>query len=133
MDTQVVSEHKSGERHNWLELAHKAGIKIGLWEWDVLTNSVTGSDESYRQFGFTHETFSGRLEDLVGRVHPQDRAGFSKTIDKHIVTARFQVLNIGNVFYYSSIADGNIVGSPGANTAYLGTPRTFMASIQMTL
>jgi len=39
-----------------------------------LTNTVTGSDESYRQFGFTHETFSGRLED-------QDRAGFSKTID----------------------------------------------------
>ena len=81
MDTQVVSEHKSGEWHNWLELAHKAGIKIGLWEWDVLTNTVTGSDESYRQFGFTHETFSGRLEDLVARVHPQDRAGFAKTID----------------------------------------------------
>jgi len=37
------------------------------------------------------------------------------------------------VFYYSSIADGNIVGSPGANTAYLGTPRTYMFSLQMTL
>ena len=58
---------------------------------------------------------------------------YSTTVDKHIITARFQVLNIGNVFYYSSIADGNIVGSPGANTAYLGTPRTFMASLQMTL
>jgi iron complex outermembrane receptor protein len=58
---------------------------------------------------------------------------FSKTIDQHIMTARFQVLNIGNVFYYSSIADGNIVGSPGANTAYLGTPRTYMLSLQMTL
>ena len=58
---------------------------------------------------------------------------FSKTVDKHIVTARFQVLNIGNTFYYSSIADGNIVGSPGANTAYLGTPRTYMLSLQMTL
>jgi iron complex outermembrane receptor protein len=58
---------------------------------------------------------------------------YSTTVDKHIITARFQVLNIGNVFYYSSIADGNIVGSPGANTAYLGTPRTFMLSLQMTL
>jgi iron complex outermembrane recepter protein len=57
----------------------------------------------------------------------------SRTFDKHIVTARFQVLNVGNVFYYSSIADGNIVGSPGANTAYLGTPRTYMFSLQMTL
>jgi iron complex outermembrane recepter protein len=58
---------------------------------------------------------------------------FSKTVDRHIVTARFQVLNIGNTFYYSSIADGNIVGSPGANTAYLGVPRTYMLSLQMTL
>jgi iron complex outermembrane receptor protein len=57
----------------------------------------------------------------------------SRTFDKHIVTARFQVLNVGNVFYYSSIADGTIVGSPGANTAYLGTPRTYMLSLQMTL
>jgi iron complex outermembrane receptor protein len=57
----------------------------------------------------------------------------SRTFDKHTVTARFQVLNVGNVFYYSSIADGNIVGSPGANTAYLGTPRTYMLSLQMTL
>jgi iron complex outermembrane receptor protein len=57
----------------------------------------------------------------------------TRIIDKHIVTMRFQVLNVGNVFYYSSIADGNIVGSPGANTAYLGTPRTYMVGLQMTL
>jgi iron complex outermembrane recepter protein len=55
----------------------------------------------------------------------------SRTFDKRIITARFQVLNVGNTFYYSSIADGNIVGSPGANTAYLGTPRTYLASLQM--
>ena len=40
-------------------------------------------------------------------------------------TLRFQVLNISNVRYYSSIADGTIVGSPGANTAYMAPPRTF--------
>ena len=57
----------------------------------------------------------------------------SRTIDKRTVTMRFQVLNVGNVFYFSSIADGNIVGSPGANTAYLGTPRTYLVSLQMNL
>ena len=57
----------------------------------------------------------------------------SRTFDKRTVTMRFQVLNIGNTFYYSSIADGNIVGSPGANTAYLGTPRTYLVSLQMNL
>ena len=48
----------------------------------------------------------------------------------HHLTGRFQVINVTNVFYYSSIADGNIVGSPGANTAYLGAPRTFEASME---
>jgi iron complex outermembrane receptor protein len=45
--------------------------------------------------------------------------------------ARLQVLNVGDVRYYSSIADGNIVGSAGANTAYSGTPRTVMASLEL--
>lgn len=52
---------------------------------------------------------------------------------KHRVTTRFQVLNVTNTQYYVAIADGNIVGSPGANTntAYLGAPRTYMASVQV--
>ena len=51
----------------------------------------------------------------------------------HHETARLQVLNIGDTRYYSSIADGNIVGSPGANTAYSGTPRTVMVSLEVGL
>ena len=47
----------------------------------------------------------------------------------HNLTARFQVVNVTDTRYYVSIADGAIVGSPGANTAYLGTPRTFTASL----
>jgi iron complex outermembrane receptor protein len=49
---------------------------------------------------------------------------------KHHATARLQVLNVTNRFYYVSIADGNIVGAPGANTAYLGAPRTIMGSVE---
>lgn len=56
---------------------------------------------------------------------------YSTTIDKHAATARFQVINVTNTRYYSSIADGNIVGSPGANTAYSGTPLTYLASLEV--
>jgi iron complex outermembrane recepter protein len=57
-------------------------------------------------------------------------ARYTMNIMKHHLTARFQVLNVTDTNYYVSIADGNIVGSPGANTAYLGTPRTFVASLE---
>ncbi|WP_454805935.1 TonB-dependent receptor [Paraburkholderia fungorum] len=49
----------------------------------------------------------------------------------HHDTFRFQVINLTNKAYYASVADGNIVGSPGANTAYLGIPRVFMASLEL--
>ncbi len=58
-------------------------------------------------------------------------ARYSTKVMQHPVTARFQVLNVTNTNYYVSVADGNIVGAAGANTAYLGTPRTFMASLEM--
>ncbi len=48
----------------------------------------------------------------------------------HHLTSRFQVINVTDTRYYISIADGAIVGSPGANTAYLGTPRTYHASLE---
>ncbi len=49
----------------------------------------------------------------------------------HRGTLRLQAVNVTNKAYYASVADGNIVGSPGANTAYLGTPRLFMASLEL--
>ena len=48
----------------------------------------------------------------------------------HHETARLQVMNVGNARYYTAIADGNIVGSAGANTAYIALPRTVQASIE---
>ena len=60
-------------------------------------------------------------------------ARYTTGLRSHAATVRFQVINVSDTRYYSSIADGNIVGSPGANTAYGGTPRTFQASIELDL
>ena len=50
-------------------------------------------------------------------------------LDRHL-TARLQVMNVGDKRYYTAIADGTIVGSPGANTAYIAPPRTVMAGLE---
>jgi iron complex outermembrane receptor protein len=55
----------------------------------------------------------------------------SALMERHHAAVRLQVLNAGDKHYFSSIADGNIVGSPGANTAYLAAPRTLMASLEL--
>ena len=58
-------------------------------------------------------------------------ARYSTNVGTHHATFRFQVLNVNDARYYISVADGNIVGSPGANTAYLGAPRTYHASLEL--
>ena len=55
---------------------------------------------------------------------------YSTMLAGHHWTARVQVMNVGDVHYYTAIADGNIVGSPGANTAYIALPRTVNAALE---
>ena len=82
-----IRERKRAERaaQQWqqrLELAQKAGLRIGLWDWDVAANMVIWSDETYRQFGFTRDTFSGSVADAVTRIHPEDRPIVENAIRK---------------------------------------------------
>ena len=67
-----------------MELARRAGFRIGLWDWNLSDNTVVWSAESYRQFGFTEETFSGRVEDAVQRIHPEDVERVKKAIQRVI-------------------------------------------------
>jgi PAS domain S-box-containing protein len=65
-----------------IELAECAGLRIGLWDWDIRANTVVWSDESYRQWGFTRDTFSCNVADAVPRIHPADRPFVESAIRK---------------------------------------------------
>jgi PAS domain S-box-containing protein len=55
-----------------IELAQEAGLGLGLWDWDLRTNTALWSDETCRQWGFARGTFSGCVEDATVRIHPDD-------------------------------------------------------------
>jgi len=55
-----------------IELAQEAGLGLGLWDWDLRTNTVLWSEETCRQWGFARGTFSGHVEDATVRIHPDD-------------------------------------------------------------
>jgi PAS domain S-box-containing protein len=84
-----IRDRKRAERavQYWQErllLAQKAGLRIGLWDWDAVSNTVIWSDETYGQFGYTRDTFSGRVEDAVTRIHAEDRPRVDDAIRKVI-------------------------------------------------
>ncbi len=58
---------------------------------------------------------------------------YAAALGGHHEILRLNVINVADKQYYSSIADGTIVGSPGANTAYSGAPRTILASVEFAL
>jgi iron complex outermembrane receptor protein len=60
-------------------------------------------------------------------------ARYTTLVGKYPFTVRAGVVNLADRHYFSAIADGNIVGSPGSNTAYYGAPRTWMVSAELDL
>jgi PAS domain S-box-containing protein len=78
------AEQELQEWEKRLQLAQKAGLRIGLWEWDFSTNKLLWSDETYRQFGYTRENFRGSGEEFLDRIHPEDRPRIEEAIQSVI-------------------------------------------------
>jgi PAS domain S-box-containing protein len=81
------AQQSDQEWHKRLELAQKSGLKIGLWQWDLATNRVEWSDEMYRQFGLTKNSFSGSVEEASKGIHPDDKERVNAAIQKSIATS----------------------------------------------
>jgi PAS domain S-box-containing protein len=59
------------------ELAH-----IGSWEWEVVSNRVTWSDELYRLWGLEPGSREMHYEAFLASVHPDDREMVKETVDR---------------------------------------------------
>lgn len=67
------AEQRASEWERRLLLAQKAGLQIGLWEWNFSNDTLVWSDEICRLFGYTRETFQGTVQEFHSRIHPDDR------------------------------------------------------------
>jgi two-component system cell cycle sensor histidine kinase/response regulator CckA len=79
-----VSEQAQRRLAEYLEIERtrlaeaQALAKIGSWEFDFPTNSLTWSDENYRIFGLDRETTAVSREVFLKRVHPDDRPAVAR-------------------------------------------------------
>ncbi|WUD70506.1 SpoIIE family protein phosphatase [Streptomyces sp. NBC_00510] len=51
-------------------------VRVGLFDWDLLTGAFTGDDELCAIVGVDPCTFDGRADTFAGRLHPGDLAAF---------------------------------------------------------
>ncbi|WP_447969452.1 response regulator [Nitrospira sp. M1] len=56
--------------------------RIGVWEWDILTNALKWSDQMFSVFAVDKHTFTGTFDDWARTVHPEDLPNATKTIQQ---------------------------------------------------
>jgi PAS domain S-box-containing protein len=69
----------------------QALAKVGSWDLDLLTNTLTWSDENYRIFEIEKSAFGASYEAFLERVHPDDRAlvnrAYTESVANRVVYA----------------------------------------------
>ena len=67
------------ESEQRLRLATQTG-KLGVWDWDIVTNHVSWSDSLYAIHGVRPDQFDGTVEGFAALIHPEDRRSVSEAI-----------------------------------------------------
>ncbi len=69
------------ERDEILQIALRVN-GLGLWAWDIASNTVHRSDEAYRMVGRKPETIGPSPEEWLAVVHPEDRGELSRVMEE---------------------------------------------------
>ncbi len=55
---------------------------VGVWEWDIRTDSLYWSDETIRMWGYTAKDFGGTFDAFASRIHPDDLGAWQSDVDR---------------------------------------------------
>jgi PAS domain S-box-containing protein len=80
---RVQIETKLVEREKQLIESQKVAL-IGSWDWDVVNNRLTWSDELFNLFGVSPRKFQPSYEAFLSMVHPDDRALLDGEVKKAV-------------------------------------------------
>jgi len=86
--------------------------QVGSWEWDLKSNKVKWSDELYRIYDLSPDTFNGNPEELLKVIHPDDVEMFIGSMNVNLTGGYYPKLEYriiqkdGSVHHLS--AKGNI-------------------------
>ena len=74
------SLHSSEERY----LLVLAGSTDGLWDWDILSDTVFYSDRFRQILGYSSEEFPATIDSFRSRLHPEDAEAIWAAIERHL-------------------------------------------------
>jgi PAS domain S-box-containing protein len=117
MIATVIREHSSqfALRRSERLLAHaQKAANAGVYDLNIVTRGLIGSEGAYRVLGVSREEFGGNLESFIRLcVYPEDRRDFERTVEraiegKHDDRIEFRVVR-GDGEVRNILADGRIM------------------------
>ncbi|MCH8964837.1 MAG: PAS domain-containing protein, partial [Planctomycetes bacterium] len=87
--TDITERNQAEEalRESEQSLANAQRIAhMGSWDWNMVTNEMLWSDETYRIYGLDPPEFGATHELFMDAVHPDDRMLVADAVDKTIVS-----------------------------------------------
>lgn len=60
---------------------------IGSWDWNIVTNSLRWSDEIFRIFGLTPQSFAATYPAFLEAIHPDDRQAVIDAVNASVADA----------------------------------------------
>ena len=99
---------------------------IGSWEYDVLTNKITWSEEVFRIFGLDSTALEPTYAEITEMYHPDDRELFQQTITLDISRGtyykkEFRILHTGGQIRYVEARGESVFNETGQVIQLLGT------------
>jgi PAS domain S-box-containing protein len=79
------SEQIKSELYENLNEAQRIAM-IGSWDWDLMTNQVWWSDETYRIFGLTAQSFTPSFQENGKYIHPDDFEKYQQSFEHSFQT-----------------------------------------------
>jgi PAS domain S-box-containing protein len=110
-----------------LRLAMNAG-HLGLWDWDLLQNTVTWSETVGPLFGLSPGARSGSYDDFLARVHPTDRDMVRSAVERSVhegaeYSVEFRVLWPDQSVHWQACRGKVYYNAAGKPVRMLGTNR----------
>lgn len=78
-----MAENELQRKEKMLEDAQRIA-RLGSWDWDILTNELKWSDEVFRIFGLSSQSFGATYEAFLESVHPNDREDIKAAVNRSL-------------------------------------------------